>query len=659
MKHKVRQYVSSSVTSQSQVPPASNMLLSRARRSYDSGPPASPSSTFGVDDGDDEQSDSSSSKRRPGDHRRSASSSDATPRPKPSVFRSGPFLALPTFRHEYDRRRQQHEALLDADNHSDFDGSAPHAHHNLNVNILSSDPFLAASPQRSSRRLGFFTASNSISNPRNTSSSPSRRLKRSDRSHSLARAEVAVSQSPIMASVASANTLKSHTSPSKPSSTRTYDAKLVSREMHRLGTLAGLNPCITPSLSTGPVAPPLAHAPSTSPSGSGIASAPTIHSSASSVGITDKDNPWRTLHVHVLPLFNEEPLRVPIEDLNALVRRHIQTVLAVSPSKTLATLETDARELIAAGMVTLNAKLCNISDEVLLGRVTEIWAFFWDQILPYIEGVLLPLQTDPLLTSLHRTQKQHRTSSPTRQGSKLSGSSALSSLSPTIDVRSVALCAFRDRVVLPIHSRLQNLLSPPFGKDMLARLSPFRQPRLQQMLLVLTSERRVRSPSPPLSLHAPVVQPSAGEAAIESLLRLVSNSQRLSHGHGLAPRAATPSFLSAGRPRDRRGRIGSSGAVSVLGIVGGWATMPATDEREEEEEGGETPKIGGIDKGLTKYHQRGGGWGLGAGNEDIIRPVEEDDDDEALDWDQAQAVVEKMVGIKPVETTADSRRRAI
>lgn len=463
-----------------------------------------------------------------------------------------------------------------------------------------------------------------------------------------------------MASVASSNTLKSHTSPSKPSSTRTYDAKLVSREMHRLGTLAGLNPSIAPSLSTGPVAPPLTLTPSTSPSSSGIASTPTLHSSASSVGITDKDNPWRTLHVHVLPLFNEEPLRVPIEDLNALVRRHIQTVLAVSPSKTLATLETDARELIAAGMVTLNAKLSNISDEILLGRVIEIWAFFWDQILPYIEGVLLPLQTDSLLTSLHRTQKQHRSSSPTRQGSKLSGSSALSSLYPTIDVRSVALCAFRDRVVLPIHSRLQNLLSPPFGKDMLARLSPFRQPRLQQMLLVLTSERRVRSPSPPLSLHTPIIQPSAGEAAIESLLRLVSNPQRLSHGHGLAPRAATPSFLSAGRPRDRRGRIGSSGAASVLGIVGGWATMPApTDEREEEEEGGETPKIGGIDKGLAKpYHQRGGGWGLGAGNEDIIRPVEEDDDDEALDWDQAQAAVEKMVGIKPVEAVADLRRRA-
>lgn len=132
--------------------------------------------------------------------------------------------------------------------------------------------------------------------------------------------------------------------------------------------------------------------------------------------------------------------------------------------------------------------------------------------------------------------------------------------------------------------------------------------------------------------------PSAGEATIESLLPLVSNPQRPSFGQGLTPRAATPSFLSAGRPRDRRGRIGSSGAVSVLGIVGGWATMPArTDQQEEDDEGGETPRIGGIEKGPTRsYPQRGGGWGLGAGNEEVVRPVEEDDDDEALDWDQAQ-----------------------
>ena len=77
----------------------------------------------------------------------------------------------------------------------------------------------------------------------------------------------------------------------------------------------------------------------------------------------------------------------PREDLNALVRRHIQTVLAASPSKALTTLATDARELIGAGMVTINAKMASLSDELLPSRLVELWSFFWDHILPYVEGV--------------------------------------------------------------------------------------------------------------------------------------------------------------------------------------------------------------------------------------------------------------------------------
>jgi hypothetical protein len=38
-------------------------------------------------------------------------------------------------------------------------------------------------------------------------------------------------------------------------------------------------------------------------------------------------------------------------------------------------------------MVTLNAKLVGLDDEKLVVRVVEIWGFFWDQILPYVEGV--------------------------------------------------------------------------------------------------------------------------------------------------------------------------------------------------------------------------------------------------------------------------------
>jgi len=75
------------------------------------------------------------------------------------------------------------------------------------------------------------------------------------------------------------------------------------------------------------------------------------------------------------------------EDLNVLVKKHVSSVVSSSPSKALSTLEFDAKELIASGMVTLNRKLMDIDDEKLLGRVVEIWGFFWDQVLTYVEGV--------------------------------------------------------------------------------------------------------------------------------------------------------------------------------------------------------------------------------------------------------------------------------
>lgn len=59
--------------------------------------------------------------------------------------------------------------------------------------------------------------------------------------------------------------------------------------------------------------------------------------------------------------------------------------------------------------------------------------------------------------------------------------------------------------------------------------------------------------------------------------------------------------------------------------------------------------------------QRGstGGWGLGNWREEGDKKAKEaeaiEDEDEEMDWDQAQAVVEKMVGMKPLENN-DSQR---
>lgn len=49
-----------------------------------------------------------------------------------------------------------------------------------------------------------------------------------------------------------------------------------------------------------------------------------------------------------------------------------------------------------------------------------------------------------------------------------------------------------------------------------------------------------------------------------------------------------------------------------------------------------------------------GGWGLGAGVEETSKD-EEDEEDDAMNWDQAQAVVEQMVGMNDPESRPQHR----
>ena len=88
-----------------------------------------------------------------------------------------------------------------------------------------------------------------------------------------------------------------------------------------------------------------------------------------------------------MPYNESNRILVSREDLNALVKRHVQSVVSTAPGKALGTLEHDTSALISSGMVTLNAKLTGIDDDKLVSRVVEIWGFFWDQVLPYVEGV--------------------------------------------------------------------------------------------------------------------------------------------------------------------------------------------------------------------------------------------------------------------------------
>lgn len=121
--------------------------------------------------------------------------------------------------------------------------------------------------------------------------------------------------------------------------------------------------------------------------------------------------------------------------------------------------------------------------------------------------VFLPLQTDPYL--LVRSNKPARAPSPTSTdfsssssvhiNSGLDTSTGASSTftgstsgyfsgglagGPTIDVRKIALRAFRDSVVLPIAQRLQRQIQNPDPDDQSAEVVEYQKARLEQMYVL-------------------------------------------------------------------------------------------------------------------------------------------------------------------------------
>lgn len=503
-----------------------------------------------------------------------------------------------------------------------FSDDTPRAPSRIPSDEGSSSTLAAPAPQK---RLAMFTEKLS-SGTSSLARGPAQLLPGS-RSHTRADSQLrenAGSPAPAMAPSTSggASSKVVHTSPSK---VRTYDSKLVTREMHRLGNLAYL-PNYAQSLNSAASSATLVSANSISP--------------PSLVAGPSADNPWGALHVLVLPLFNGEPLRIPIEDLNQLVKRHIQSVVSNSPARAIATLENETSELIGSGMDTLNGKLVGVEDDKLVGRVVELWGFFWDQVLPYVEGVLLPLQTDPVLSSLYRTPKTHRNSSPTRQNGKCSTSlpSYPLATSSHIDVRTLALRSFRDKIILPIATALNARLNV-LKQEGLAESHTY--PRLQQMLLVLVSQGRQPTAT---SLTAPAPSPSQGELAIQHLLKVVRSDACGARGSAQrrGPYAArTLSFISGNVPRDRRGRIAHKPDPLSLDEAG-----------SDLEDDSLTPRLG-LSAGTTavgcgaggigarelleslrspepvEARQSVGGWGLGTWVEGVS--ANDDDDDEQTD----------------------------
>lgn len=158
------------------------------------------------------------------------------------------------------------------------------------------------------------------------------------------------------------------------------------------------------------------------------------------------DDAWALLCSRVLPLFSGEGIRVPIEDLNKLVVMH--TNLRIQEHVTAKSLLQEFKELLKSGMYTLDSTMSRVPDDKLIAHLTTVWGHFFSDVLPYWEGVFLPLQQE--FDGYGKSMKPE-------ESEKFWGMLLMSR--DQLNIRLMTLCAFRDYIILPHSERLTRIIS--------------------------------------------------------------------------------------------------------------------------------------------------------------------------------------------------------
>lgn len=151
----------------------------------------------------------------------------------------------------------------------------------------------------------------------------------------------------------------------------------------------------------------------------------------------------------MLPLFEGDPLRNTVEDLNKLVSQHIRRCVE---RRDPVLLLHDVRTLLEAGMSSIEPRLGDFPDERLLTRLVEIWGLVFGYATPYLEAVFLPLQQEFKgsggILSLRDSREFFGVDVAATAGSPLG-----------LDFRRLVMIAMRDAIVLPVYERLKFLFS--------------------------------------------------------------------------------------------------------------------------------------------------------------------------------------------------------
>jgi hypothetical protein len=185
------------------------------------------------------------------------------------------------------------------------------------------------------------------------------------------------------------------------------------------------------------------------------------------------DDAWPFLKAKLLVVFEGEDVRIPIEDMNNVVRLHIQYCIARrSPN----IIVEDLRDLLHTGFGSLDHTLRKTPEDRLIPALVELWVFFFGSILPYMQGVFLPLDMEflgvgPLLTAEQARDFWGGVVSATTLAEKPRSSTGgygsraqpppppVTPISTVLEVRRIVLIAFRDCVILPRYDLLKSMMS--------------------------------------------------------------------------------------------------------------------------------------------------------------------------------------------------------
>ncbi|KAK3173155.1 hypothetical protein OEA41_006484 [Lepraria neglecta] len=159
---------------------------------------------------------------------------------------------------------------------------------------------------------------------------------------------------------------------------------------------------------------------------------------------------WDFLKAKLLITFENEELRIPVEDLNRLVTVHIQRCIL----KRVPTIITeDLRDLLQTGFRSLDHTLRGVPDHRLVPHLVEMWIFVFGNVLPYMQAVFLPLDLE---------FKGHGTLMGANEAADFWGANPDSTdhaLGNEFDVRRIVLLSYRDNVILAHYEALKATFS--------------------------------------------------------------------------------------------------------------------------------------------------------------------------------------------------------